>query len=246
MLSLSVGVMLSTVFINFLPEIYGNVHQDGEFDTELSGNHYQDDGHNHSTHNEQNNNLVKSLVILLGFIVMFVVEKFVHFHHSNKCEEAGHGHSHAYHLAPVNILGDAVHNFIDGLVIVGAYSVDFTLGVAATISVIFHEIPQEIADFGVLLYSGLSKKKAMLFNFISALTAILGVLIALLFTNVDGFSELILPFAAGNFIYIAASNLVPQLHRHCKLKDTIMHLFAMALGIGLIYVVTVYGIGHVH
>lgn len=223
LLSMSVGVLLATVFIDFLPEIYGHEHEHGE-----------------------DNVLLSSLVILLGFIVMFLVEKFVHFHHTNKCEHDDHGHSHAYHLAPINLIGDGIHNFIDALVIVGAYSVNVTLGIAATISIIFHEIPQEIADFGILLYSGMSKKKALLFNFLSALTSIIGVIFGLFLLEVEGFSEFVLPFAAGTFLYIAASNLVPQLHRHCKLKETFIHVLAIILGVCIILMVSVFGPGHMH
>ncbi|MFC1768627.1 ZIP family metal transporter [Nanoarchaeota archaeon] len=217
LLSMSVGVLLSTVFMDFLPEV---VEHGYEFDI--------------------------ALYILLGFIVMFLLEKFVHFKHSEKCSRED-GHGHAYNLAPVNLVGDAVHNFLDGLVIAGAYAINITLGITATISVIFHEIPQEIADFGVLLYSGLSKKKALLFNFLSAITAIVGAVVGIiLIDKMHGFSDFIIPFAAGNFIYIAASNLVPQLHRHCKLRDTIIHVFAIVLGITIIALVTLYGPGHGH
>ncbi|MBN2142102.1 ZIP family metal transporter [Candidatus Woesearchaeota archaeon] len=222
LLSMSVGVLLSTVFMDFLPEAFA-----------------------HSK--EEASPVTIGLIILLGFIIMFIIEKFVHWHHSQKCEEGECGHGHAYNLAPVNLIGDGIHNFIDGLVIAGSYAVDVSLGLSATISIVFHEIPQEIADFGVLLYSGLSKQKAMLFNFFSALTALLGVALgALVIRNLHGFEHLIVPFAAGNFIYIAASNLLPQLHRHCKLKDTVMHVFALCLGIGIIAMLVTLGPGHVH
>lgn len=217
LLSISVGVLLATVFLDFIPETYEHGHAEAA-----------------------------ALYIMLGFLVMFILEKFVHYQHNKKCEHSDCGHAHAYHLAPVNLIGDGVHNFIDGLVIAGAYAVNITLGIAATISIIFHEVPQEIADFGVLLYSGMSKKKAVIFNFLSAATAILGTIIGLvLIGKVHDFTHFIIPFAAGNFIYIAASNLLPQLHRHCKLKDTVLHLIAILIGIGLILVVTMYA-PHVH
>ncbi|MFH1133110.1 MAG: ZIP family metal transporter [Nanoarchaeota archaeon] len=218
LLSLSVGVLLSAVFLDFLPEI-----------------------------EEQNYTLTFGIIIIAGFLLMFVLEKFVHWHHSKKCENGDCGHGHAYNLAPVNLIGDSIHNFIDGLVIAGSYAVSVTVGIAATISIIFHEIPQEIADFGVLLYSGLSRKRALLFNFLSATTAILGTVIGLvLVSSIEGFTRWFIPFAAGNFLYIAASNLLPQLHRHCKVKDSLMHLFAILLGVGIILLVTVLGPGHGH
>lgn len=218
LLSISVGVLLSTVFMDFLPEVMS---------------------HDYS--------IKVAYYILLGFLVMFILEKFIHFHHSKNCENGNCGHSHAYNLAPINLIGDGIHNFIDGLVIAGAYAVDITLGITATISIIFHEIPQEIADFGVLLYSGMSKKKALMFNFLSASSAIMGTVVGIfLVGKLHGFHDFIIPFAAGNFIYIAASNLVPQLHRHCSLKDSLIHLFAILLGIGIITVIIIFGPGHVH
>jgi zinc and cadmium transporter len=215
LLSISVGVLLSTVFISFIPETI-----------------------------EHGYSLFSALFILLGFLIMFILEKFVHWHHHNKCQGPD-CHGHAYNLAPLNLIGDGVHNFIDGLVIAGAYAVNVTVGIAATVSILFHEIPQEIADFGVLLYSGFSKKKALLFNLLSAGTAIFGTLLGFFLINkLHGFTDFMIPFAAGNFLYIAASNLLPQLHRHCKLKDTLLHLFAICIGVGIIVLVTLYGPGH--
>jgi zinc and cadmium transporter len=218
LLSASVGVLLSTVFLDFLPEAMS---------------------HGYS--------IKIAIFVLLGFLLMFVLEKFIHLHHTKKCEHGECGHGHAYNIAPINLVGDAVHNFIDGLVIAGSYAVNVTLGITATIAVIFHEIPQEIADFGVLLYSGMSKKKALMFNFLSALSAIVGAVLGIiLIDRLHGFTEFIIPFAAGNFIYIAASNLVPQLHKQCKLIDTILHVVAILLGIGIIVLVTLYGPAHGH
>ena len=216
LLSISVGVLLSTVFIHFLPEIVS-----------------------------QEYNLKIALYILLGFLLMFILEKFIHYHHNKKCESSDCGHSHAYHLAPVNLIGDGIHNFIDGLVIAGSYAVNVVVGVTATLSIIFHEIPQELADFGILLYSGFSKKKALMFNFLSALTSILGVIVGfLLLTKLSGFIYFVIPFAAGNFIYIAASNLLPQLHRRCNLKDTFVHFFAIVLGIFIVVLISIFLPGH--
>ncbi|MGV8172467.1 MAG: ZIP family metal transporter [Candidatus Woesearchaeota archaeon] len=218
LLSMSVGVLLSTVFMDFLPETMSHEH-----------------------------GMSVAFYILSGFMMMFILEKFVHFHHNKKCENGECGHGHAYNLAPINLIGDGIHNFIDGLVIAGSYAVSVTTGIAATISIIFHEIPQEIADFGVLLYSGMTKKKALIFNLISAATAILGVFVGIvLIESLHDFTEYIIPFAAGNFIYIAASNLVPQLHRQCKLKDTLLHILAIILGIGIIALVITYGPTHGH
>ena len=219
LLSISVGTLLSSVFIHFLPEAVS-------------------DGYT----------LGVAIYVLIGFLVFFIIEKLVHYHH-NKCEHDEHpaGHSHAYHIAPLNIIGDGVHNFIDGMVIAGSFMASPALGIAATIAVIFHEVPQEIADFGVLLYSGLSKAKALLFNFLSAVTAIFGVVVSFLIAGAGlDFTAFILPFAAGNFLYIAASNLLPELHRHCKLKETLVHVLAIMFGILIMVAVALLGPGHVH
>ncbi len=221
LLSLSVGSLLGSVFIIFMPEMV-----------------------NHGYH------LETGIYLLIGFLMFFLLERLIHWHH-NKCEHNpdghGEGHSHAYHLAPLNLIGDGMHNFLDGMVIAGAYLINIPLGIATTITVMFHELPQEIADFGVLLYSGMSKKKAILFNFLSAITAIVGAIVAIaLSSKLHGFNEFIIPFAAGNFIYIAASNLVPELHRHCKIKDTLLHLTAIIIGIGIMILVANIGGGHTH
>lgn len=218
LLSVSVGVLLGSVFIVLLPEAVSHKYTLGV-----------------------------ALNVLLGFLIMFIIEKFVHFHHSKKHEHDEFGHSHAYSIAPLNLIGDGIHNFVDGMVIAGSYAVNTTVGIAATISVLFHELPQEIADFGVLLYSGFSKKKALFFNLMSALTAVLGAIFGIFLTGkMHSFTEFILPFAAGNFLYIAASNLLPELHRHCKLRETFVHVLAILIGITIIVVVTLFGPAHVH
>ena len=108
----------------------------------------------------------------------------------------------------------ARHNFIDGLVIMAGFSVNLPLGIAVALSIIFHEIPQEISDFGVLIYAGFSRRKALLYNLISAGLALLGVIGGyLLLKNIDHLNNFLLPFTAGGFIYIAASDLVPELHK---------------------------------
>ena len=216
LLSLSVGTLFGGAFIHFLPEAAS---------------------HGYS--------LELSLFVLLGILVFFVLEKLVHWRH--KCNNEGVGHSHAYHLAPINLIGDGIHNFIDGLVIAGSYLVSVPLGLAATISIIFHEVPQEIADFGVLLYAGLSKKKAVFYNLLSALIAIIGAVIGLVLGGaIEGFNHFLIPFAAGNFIYIAGSNLMPELHKECRIKDIILHVVAIVVGIGIMAALASVGQGHSH
>ncbi len=209
LLSLSVGSLLGGVFIHLLPEAMEKA-------------------------NEQQSHLFVPLTVIGGFLLFFLLEKFIHWHHSKKEENKECGHGHAYHLAPINLIGDGIHNFIDGMVIAGSYVISVPVGIASTIAIIFHELPQEIADFGVLLYTGMSKKKALLFNFLSGVTAIIGAIVGLILASkADEFTTFIIPFAAGNFLYIAASNLVPELHRHCKILDSILHVIAIMLGVGI-------------
>ena len=217
LLSLSVGTLLGAVVFEFLPEIYGHGH---------------------------GNQLTASLLILAGFLTFFILEKLIHHKHSQE-EEAVIGHGHAAHLAPINLLGDAVHNFIDGLIIAAAYITSIPLGIAATVAVLMHELPQELADMGILLYAGVSRLKAVLLNFAVALTAVAGTIIGLLLAEADHFAEAILPFAAGVFIYIAASNLVPELHRDCGAKETTIHVTAILAGIGIMLALTLL-IPHTH
>ncbi|MCB9362027.1 ZIP family metal transporter [Candidatus Woesearchaeota archaeon] len=240
LLSISVGVLLSTVFVDLLPEAY-EMSLEHEHLQELEIPQDETVDEDHETHFS-----FLPFYILAGFLLMFILEKLVHFHHDHMKVKGDPGHGHAYSIAPMNLIGDGVHNFLDGLVIAGAYMVDISVGIAATISVIFHEIPQELADFGVLLYSGMNKIKALLFNLLSSLTAIAGAIVGIVLSNnMEGFSMFIIPFAAGNFLYIAAANLIPQLHRHENIKDSLLHVVAIIIGIGIIVLVHTIS-GHTH
>jgi zinc and cadmium transporter len=142
----------------------------------------------------------------------------------------------------MNLVGDGLHNFIDGLIIGASYLVDISLGITTTIAVILHEIPQEIGDFGVLIYGGLKRMKALLMNFLSALISVLGVIVALLIgSRINGFSILLLPIAAGGFIYIASSDLIPELHKTCEPKISFSHVIGIILGILLMLILVLVG-----
>lgn len=170
-----------------------------------------------------------SLLILSGIIVSFVVERFLQWRHCHIPTSEEHPHSVAY----MNLFGDAVHNFIDGLIIGGSYLVSTPFGVATTLAVVFHEIPQEIGDFGVLIYGGFGRSRALFFNFLTALMAVFGAMIALsLDFLIQDVSTLLIPFAAGNFVYIAGSDLIPELRKEEPepLKAT-SQLVAFVLGI---------------
>jgi zinc and cadmium transporter len=166
--------------------------------------------------------------VIIGFIVFFILEKILHWHHcqNNHCQE------HKKVLGFQNLFGDALHNFIDGLIIISAFAVDFNLGLIATLSVILHEIPQEISDFGVLIYSGFSKAKALLYNLFSALFSILGVLIGyFLINSLDQIANFLIPIAAGGFIYIAASDLIPELNKERNWIKSILSLIFFILAL---------------
>ena len=135
--------------------------------------------------------------------------------------------------------GDAIHNFVDGALIAAAFMLDFHAGVMVTLAVILHEIPQEIADFGVLLYAGLSKTKAILYNLLTALTAVIGALVIYFFgTNITEILPLVIAFAAGNFIYLATADLIPELHHGEIKKNIFIHSIWLLVGVLLMYLVS--------
>jgi zinc and cadmium transporter len=181
-----------------------------------------------------------SFLILAGILIFFIIENFIHWRHCHVPTSKEHPH----HLGTMNLVGDGLHNLIDGLVIASAYFVNIPLGIATTFAVIIHEIPQEIGDFGVLLYAGYSKKKALLFNFISALIAIIGAIIGISFSESSAvFEYIIIPIAAGGFLYIAGSDLIPEIHKNQDKGFPLKNLGGILLGIFLMYVLTFLEIG---
>ncbi len=173
-----------------------------------------------------------SFYILLGIVASFIIEKAVHWRHCHIPTSKKHPHPFAY----MNLFGDAVHNFIDGLIIAASYLVSIPVGIATTIAVIFHEIPQEIGDFGVLLHGGFSKNKALMLNFLTAAVAILGAFVALaISTYIENSITYLASFATGGFIYIAGSDLIPELHKKFSTKSAILETIAIILGILVMY-----------
>jgi len=169
-----------------------------------------------------------SIFILSGIVISFIIEKIIHWRHCHHPTTKKHPHPYAI----MNLIGDCIHNFIDGLIIAGSYLISIPVGIATTLAVILHEIPQEIGDFGILLYGGFSKGKALFFNFITALTAVIGVVIALIISNyIENLANFLIPFAIGSFIYIAGSDLIPELHKEVKIKNSIIQLALFILGI---------------
>jgi zinc and cadmium transporter len=179
-----------------------------------------------------NNELSLASYILLGIIISFIVEKFVQWRHCHIPTSIKHPHP----FAVMNMIGDSVHNFIDGLIIGASYLTSIQLGIATTIAVILHEIPQEIGDFGVLIHGGFKKKKALFMNFVTALTAVVGTIISLIIGSyVENLTGFLLPFAIGSFIYIASSDLIPELHKETKPIKSFVQLVMLLVGIGIMY-----------
>ena len=182
LVSFSAGGLLGDAFIHLIPEAVGDAG------LELSA----------------------SILIILGILSSFIVERFLQWRHCHIPTSNEHPHSFAY----MNLFGDAVHNLIDGIIVGGSYLASIPLGISTTIAVTFHEIPQELGDFSVLVYGGFNKRKALFFNFLTALTAIFGAIISFIIGSaIEGFVPLVIPFAAGNFIYIAGSDLIPELRK---------------------------------
>lgn len=180
--------------------------------------------------------------VLMGILITFIIEKFIHWHHCHNlnCK-------HVEPLGMMMLIGDGVHNITDGILIAATYLVDIELGIATTIAVILHEIPQEIGDFAVLMHSGYTRGQALLWNFISALTAFIGAgAVFVLADHVSNIEQILLPLTAGNFLYIAGSDLIPELHKESRVKNAIGQLLAMIAGIALMYSLTHGEEGHGH
>ena len=179
--------------------------------------------------------LEASLYLLAGIFIFFVLEKFIRWRHQHDLESQNAIHPVGY----MNLLADGIHNFIDGMIIGAAYLTSLRVGIATTIAVAMHELPQEISDFGVLLHAGFSKKKALIFNFLSAMLAILGtILILLAGTTLHYFVASMIPLAAGGFVYIAGSDLVPELNKELEPAKSLVQLLAIAAGVGLMLLLT--------
>lgn len=175
--------------------------------------------------------LSTSLFIIVGVLIFFSVEKFIRWRHCHIPTSGGHVHP----VATLNLMGEAVHNFIDGVLIGATYLVSIPLGLTTTLAVILHEIPQEVGDFGVLVHAGFPVKRALFYNFMVALTAVFGTVLALAVGPVlKSFSLIMIPITAGGFIYIAGADLVPQVQEECGSAGiSFSHFSAIVLGIAL-------------
>jgi len=173
--------------------------------------------------------------VILGFVAFFALEKILHWRH---CHE---GKCDVHVFTYLNLIGDAVLNFIDGLVIFAAFAVDTKIGFATTLAVLAHEVPQEFGDFGVLIYGGFSKAKALGYNFLSALSSVIGAVTGYLLSSVlkEGMVYL-LPLTAGGFIYIAASDLMPELRKETNIQKSLLPFIFFFVGIAFMWAAKVF------
>lgn len=180
--------------------------------------------------------IITGLAILSWILVWFITEKIIHWNHCHMPITKEHKHPFAW----MNLVWDMVHNFIDWVIIWVWFMVSIEVWIATTIAVILHEIPQEIWDFGVLIHGWFSKKKALFLNFLSALTAFLGLAVAiLLFNYVQNISAILTPLAAWLFIYIAGSDLIPELHKHTKVSQSLLQIFCFLLWVWIMVILAI-------
>jgi len=202
LISLAIGTLFGDAFIHLIPESYESIGKSA------------------------------GLYVIGGIVLFFVLEKFLRWQH---CHHINHEEGENRNIHPVgfmNLFADGIHNFIDGVLIGSSYMVSIPIGLATTLAVILHEIPQEIGDFGILIHAGFTRAKALLLNLLSATVAILGFLFAIaLGSNVEHFASFIIPIAAGGFIYIAGSDLVPELQKKTKGWQSFVQFLAIILGI---------------
>jgi zinc and cadmium transporter len=139
------------------------------------------------------------------------------------------------------LITDSLHNFTDGVLIAAAWMASPEVGIATTLAVVVHEIPQEISDFGVLLHAGFSKRKALFLNFVAACSAIIGAVVTVILGSAtEELIMFILPFAAGGFIYLAGSDLIPELHRESSVKKSLIQLTAILAGLTLMFFISLH------
>jgi zinc and cadmium transporter len=213
LVSFAIGGFLGNVFFHLLPESYEQIPDSSHI----------------------------GLLILSGFLIFFLMEKVLHHRHllSENAEQPP-TKSYGY----LSLYADAIHNFTDGVLIAAGWMVSPEIGLTTTLAVILHEIPQEISDYGILIHAGFKKGKALLFNFYAACSAILGTVVTLLCgTQIEQFAIYILPFAAGGFIYLAASSLIPELQKENSKRNTLMQV--LMIGVGLL-VMFLFNNGHGH
>ncbi len=209
-ISIAAGALFGDVFIHILPEIA----------------------------NEEGFTLTISISFLAGVLIFFILEKIIHgqqYHqHSEDRQQKKEKKKQIKPVAYMSLIVSTIHNFLDGLVIVSAYLVSIPAGIGTTIAVGLHEIPHEVGSFSILLHGGFNRRKALFINFLSALAAVVGALVALWLSNIVGSLQMIIvPIAAGGLLYIAGSDLIPELHKEAHgFKSSFWQVVSFIVGIG--------------
>ena len=203
LVALAVGVLLGDAFIHLIPDAIERYDSVSEI----------------------------CLIVLISVFGFFILEKLVRWRHDHRVKFPPQN-SEVPPLATMNLFGDAIHNFVDGILIAGSFIVDPLLGLTTTMTVVIHEFPQEIGDIGALLHGGFKPRKAILYNFYCSLSVVPGAIFTLLLSQIANSSLVVLlPIAAGGFIYIAASDLIPVLHEHSSVRHAAAQIAAFAVGI---------------
>ena len=182
---------------------------------------------------ERGFDFLASMSVLAGITGFFLLEKGLHWHHAHfPREEVVHP------VAVSNLIGDGLHNFVDGAIVAGSFLVSPQLGIATTIAVVLHEVPQELGDFAILVHAGLKPRRALLLNFLSGLVAIAGAVATLLLDSIGGIEQFLVPFSAGAFIYIASTDLIPELHKEPEPMKSVAQGLALIGGIAVMAALT--------
>ena len=215
LVSLSAGALIAGAFIHLIPEA-------------IEKSAYIHEGHIEIP-------LEIFIYVIFGFIIFFIIEKVLHWRHCHK----GKCDVHTFHY--MNLVGDGVHNFIDGLILAASFVTSIELGITTAFAIVAHEIPQEIGDFGVLIFGGFTKKRAIVLNFVVATTAIIGGIFGFFISKAIGqATTFLLPFAAGGFIYIAATDLIPEIKKELDYKKYLITLMIFIIGILMMWLIKLY------
>ena len=213
LVSLAVGALLGNTFFHLIPESFESI----------------------------DNEVLVAILILAGILTFFIMEKFLHWHHEHDVEHLEH---HPKSYGYISLFADGIHNFTDGILIAAGWMAGPEIGMATSLAVVIHEIPQEISDFGILVHAGFTPRKALVLNFYAALSAILGTIITLIIgTSVESLSRWVLPVAAGGFIYLAGTDLMPELKKERSWRKSLIQLAMIIAGLLLMYLVSG---GHSH
>jgi zinc and cadmium transporter len=206
LVAFAVGALFGDVFIHLLPESFEKIGA----------------------------NLTSSLLVIVGFLIFYVLEKFIRWRHLGSAQT-----SKVQPVVTMNIVGDAAHNLIDGMLIAASFMVSVPIGITTTVAIVLHEIPQEIGDFGILVNGGLSIKSALLFNLLAASMAFLGAAITILIgEQVEDYAVYLLPVTAGGFIYIAGPDLIPELQQEVRISNSVWQFGALLMGVVVMALLT--------